>query len=89
MGLVDDKPALRGRLIRGFEILGTLDDLPRLRRELGLDGVILAIAALDEVRREKLCATLSEMGLSLYEWSCTFQIAGSPPVSGKTVRGVA
>ena len=89
MGLVDDKPALRGRLIRGFEILGTLEDLPRLGRELGLDGVILAIAALDEARREKLCATLSEMGLSFYEWSCTFQIAGSPPVSVKTVRGVA
>jgi hypothetical protein len=56
---------------------------------LGLNGVILAIAALDEVRREKLCATLSEMGLSFYEWSCTFQLAGSPPVSVKTVRGVA
>lgn len=89
MGFMDDKLPLRGRLIRGFEILGTLEDLPRLKRELGLDGVILAISALDEVRREKLSANLSALGLEYYEWSCSFQSAEAKPVSGRPVRGAA
>jgi FlaA1/EpsC-like NDP-sugar epimerase len=82
---MDDKKELRGRLIRGFEVMGGLEDLPRLARELGLDGVILAIDRLDEVGRVRLQGILSDEGLSLHEWNCGLR----SPAPGDFQRGVA
>jgi UDP-GlcNAc:undecaprenyl-phosphate GlcNAc-1-phosphate transferase len=85
VAFMDDKKELRGRLIRGFEVMGGLEDLPRLARELGLDGVILAIDRLDEVGRVRLQGILSDEGLSLHEWSCGLR----DPAPGDFQRGVA
>jgi UDP-N-acetylmuramyl pentapeptide phosphotransferase/UDP-N-acetylglucosamine-1-phosphate transferase len=68
VGLLDDKRLLKGRLMRGFEILGTVEDLPRLSAKLGLDGVMVAIRGLDEVKRAKLRAVVEKSGLKLFEW---------------------
>jgi hypothetical protein len=68
IGFIDDKRLLKGRLLRGFEIFGTLEDLPGLSRELRLDGVVLAIRELDEVKRARLQAILTEAGLESLEW---------------------
>ena len=43
LGFVDSQPALAGRRIDGFPVLGTLDDLPRLRTDLAIEGAIIAI----------------------------------------------
>ncbi len=41
VGLVDDYEENAGRQVRGLKVLGTGDDLPRLREQLGVQGLIL------------------------------------------------
>ena len=51
VGFVDDDPLKQGTVIHGVRVLGTIRDLPRLVRELGIDHVVITIA---ETRRELL-----------------------------------
>ncbi|HEX5719208.1 MAG TPA: nucleoside-diphosphate sugar epimerase/dehydratase [Thermoanaerobaculia bacterium] len=51
MGFVDDDPLKQGTVIHGVRVLGTIRDLPRLVRELGIDHVVITIA---ETRRQLL-----------------------------------
>lgn len=73
LGFLDDKDLLQGRIIRGFEVMGSFESLPQLNHKLQLDGIIIAINGLDDVRREQLQGTVSAMGLHCYEWSCSFR----------------
>jgi UDP-N-acetylmuramyl pentapeptide phosphotransferase/UDP-N-acetylglucosamine-1-phosphate transferase len=73
LGFLDDKDLLQGRIIRGFEVMGSFESLPQLNHKLQLDGIIIAIHGLDEVRREQLQGTVSALGLHCYEWSCSFR----------------
>lgn len=45
LGFLDDDPLKQGAVIQGVKVLGSLDELPRLNRELGLDHVVITIAA--------------------------------------------
>jgi sugar O-acyltransferase (sialic acid O-acetyltransferase NeuD family) len=60
-GFIDDN--LFGRLsdIKGFPLLGTMNDLPRLIAEYSIDGGIAAIG--DNPVRRRLTARLLELGL--------------------------
>lgn len=51
VGFVDSDPATHGRRVDGVRVLGHPDDLPRLRDELGVERVIIAIGD-NGVRRE-------------------------------------
>jgi FlaA1/EpsC-like NDP-sugar epimerase len=51
LGFVDDDPLKQGTVIHGVRVLGTIRDLPRLVRELGIDHVVITIA---ETRRQLL-----------------------------------
>lgn len=51
VGFVDDDPLKQGTVIHGVRVLGTIRDLPRLVRELGIDHVVITIA---ETRRQLL-----------------------------------
>ena len=52
-GFVDDDPEKRGAVIHGFRVLGTTEDLPRLVKELGIDQVVITIAA--DLPRRRSC----------------------------------
>ncbi|HET9227111.1 MAG TPA: nucleoside-diphosphate sugar epimerase/dehydratase [Thermoanaerobaculia bacterium] len=51
VGFVDDDPLKQDTVIHGVRVLGTIRDLPRLVRELGIDHVVITIA---ETRRQLL-----------------------------------
>jgi FlaA1/EpsC-like NDP-sugar epimerase len=44
VGFVDDDPLKQGTVIHGVRVLGTIRELPRLVRELGIDHVVITIA---------------------------------------------
>ncbi len=43
-GFVDDDPLKRGSVIHGVKVLGTMEDLPRLVKQLEIDHVVISIA---------------------------------------------
>ncbi|GJM25335.1 MAG: transferase [Phycisphaerae bacterium] len=62
-GFVDSDPSLTGSRMDGKPVLGTLDDLPRLRDELGVDAAIVAIG--DNGIRREFADKISSMGFVL------------------------
>ena len=53
VGFVDDKPSLRGAVINGKPVLGTLDEMPALAREAAVEMLLIALpeASTEEIRR--------------------------------------
>ena len=59
VGLLDDNPAVQGRLLRNISVLGPISELPLWTRRFGVRTVIIALpSAAHEVRRRvaELCA---------------------------------
>jgi FlaA1/EpsC-like NDP-sugar epimerase len=59
VGLLDDDPAMQGRLLRNISVLGPISELPQWTRRYGVRTVILALpSAAHAVRRRvaELCA---------------------------------
>ena len=72
VGFVDDHPGGVGRKVRGFRILGSGEDLPRLVAERQVNQVVLAI---DEDKLEegfvmRLRKIVEEFDVELKRWSC-------------------
>ncbi|MDP7317702.1 MAG: hypothetical protein QGH12_05860, partial [SAR324 cluster bacterium] len=72
VGFVDDHPGARGRKVRGFSILGSGEDLPRLIAERQINQVVLAIDEdnLKEGFLERLCKEVEGHDVELKRWSC-------------------
>jgi sugar O-acyltransferase (sialic acid O-acetyltransferase NeuD family) len=62
-GFIDDDPAKKGMLIRNYPVLGGMNELPRLIKELGIECGIAAIGH-NEMRRN-LSAQIEKHGLEL------------------------
>lgn len=62
-GFIDDDPAKQGTLIRGFPILGGMNDLPALIKEKSIECGIVAIG--DNPGRRALGQQLLSLGLEL------------------------
>lgn len=71
VGFVDDNPRLRGRLVRGFEILGSSTELREVCAAARADGIVLAIAHLKPAVRTQVEAVARELGLDVLEWNCS------------------
>jgi FlaA1/EpsC-like NDP-sugar epimerase len=54
MGLLDDDPNKRNRLIHGVRVLGGLDELPRLARTLKVKHVIIAMPSVAYKKRRQI-----------------------------------
>ena len=63
VGFIDDDPGKKGLQIRGYEVLGGMADIPRLKAEHGIAGGIVAIAHCRA--RLQLGKDLKALGLSL------------------------
>jgi FlaA1/EpsC-like NDP-sugar epimerase len=53
-GFVDDDREKRGAVIYGIKVLGTVDDLPRIARELGIEEVVITIAAVTRAQLDRI-----------------------------------
>lgn len=63
VGFIDSERAIMGRRIDGVRVLGTMDDVPRLREELGVEVGIVAIG--DNGVRRAFAEKLEAMGIEL------------------------
>lgn len=68
-GFLDDSPALKGRTIHGFKILGGLNALEPVCREYSIHGLLIAIHDLPDERREEILREATRLGLAVYAWS--------------------
>jgi FlaA1/EpsC-like NDP-sugar epimerase len=75
VGFVDDNPRFRGRLVRGFEILGTSTELREVCKAVRAEGIILAIARLQPAARREVEVIARELRLEVLEWNCSVQKA--------------
>jgi FlaA1/EpsC-like NDP-sugar epimerase len=73
VGFVDDNPRFRGRLVRGFEILGTSTELREVCKAVRAEGIILAIARLQPAARREVEVIARELRLEVLEWNCSVQ----------------
>lgn len=62
-GFIDDDLGKRDNWIGGLKVIGGMLELPKLRKELGIDAGIVAIG--DNAQRRKLGDQLKELGLVL------------------------
>ncbi len=69
VGFIDGNPMLKGRILRGFPVLGDLGELDKLALSHPLHGVIVAISHPDEERMEQLRGIAGRRRLNLYSWS--------------------
>lgn len=63
VGLVDDDTAKAGGHIHGVKVLGTIDDLPRLSEQFGVEQLVLAIPSATASQRERILKICTEAGL--------------------------
>jgi FlaA1/EpsC-like NDP-sugar epimerase len=64
VGFVDDDRRKRGARIHGIEVLGVIDDLPRLCRTREVDEVLLAIPSATAADRQRVLERCRETGLA-------------------------
>lgn len=82
VGFVDDNPRLRGRLVRGFEILGASTELREVCTAVRAEGIILAIARLQPAARAQVEAVARELRLDVLEWNCSVRKAAPQEARG-------
>lgn len=68
VGFVDDNPSLKRRIMRGFPVMGDLDELDGLTLNQPLHGVIVAISHPSSERLARLREIAEERGFNIYSW---------------------
>lgn len=63
VGLLDDKPALRGARIRGVPVLGSLERLPQIAREAAAELLVIAIPTATKAQMQRVVELCEDTGL--------------------------
>lgn len=89
VGFVDDDARARGRVLRGFRILGSGSDLSHLVRERRIDEVVVAI---DELSPEAILDLEERLkkahcGVRVRRWTCGFENGGRSGKREKSSKG--
>lgn len=81
LGFLDETRVLHGRRLRSFRVLGGLSVIPKLVREQGLTGIVLAINRPRRELVERLEALAEEHGLRIYRWKVGIAPMEDEPVA--------
>ena len=68
LGFLDDMKVLHGRRIRSFQILGDLSAVPKLVKDEGLKGIVLAIKHPSKESLVELDRLADLYNLKVYRW---------------------
>lgn len=68
VGFLDDRPNLKSKIMDGFRIRGSVDQLEELADRFDLHGIVLTVERLDPERAEQLNRICKEKNLALYRW---------------------
>jgi len=86
IGFIDDCEALSGRWMRGFRIMGTLEELPLLKKKHGITKVLVTSSVLSMEREHELKRLTTELGLQLEFWCPDLKVSPEPGVNAPTRR---
>jgi len=68
VGFIDDSEGLRGRRMRGFPILGSLAQLPRLVAQNGVNCIMVTSSVLPEEKTSELMILAEELEVEVHRW---------------------
>ena len=63
VGFLDDNPRLRGAQVHGIPVLGTIDQLPRVAREVGADQAIIAMPSATNQQMQRIVEICEQSGI--------------------------
>jgi FlaA1/EpsC-like NDP-sugar epimerase len=75
-GFVDDDPTKVGRRIAGMDVKGTLADLPRLARDMGVKQVIITIASISRAGMQEVVQACDDADLEARIIPGLFELVG-------------
>ena len=85
MGLLDDDPNKRHRLLHGTRVLGSIDELPRLARSLKVKHVIIAMPSVTYPIRRRIVEVCNKARVTILTVPKFNGVSLSPTAPGKTV----
>ena len=68
LGYIDDHPNLKGRVLDGFPIFGSVEQLLHLKEKYDLHGVLITTTLLDPECAHRLNRLAEELDLRVYRW---------------------
>ena len=74
LGFIDDDPRKRGMRIAGFEVLGAIDDLPRVLDDTQPSEVVIAIPSAPGVLRQKVVTACRSRDIPVRTLPTTFEL---------------
>ncbi|MFN9739308.1 MAG: polysaccharide biosynthesis protein [Pseudomonadota bacterium] len=63
VGFLDDNPSLRGAKVNGVPVLGTLDDLDRVAREVAAETLLIAMPSASNQQMQRVVQLCEDTGL--------------------------
>jgi len=63
VGFLDDDQRLRGAQVHGVPVLGTIEQLPRVAREVGADQVVIAMPSANNQQMQRIVGICEESGI--------------------------
>ena len=64
VGFIDDHPSKLGKKIHGIPVLGTIDDLDRIAREVAADEILIAVPSATSAQIRRMVAACKQTGLA-------------------------
>lgn len=77
VGIIDDDPLLRGRVIRGLRVLGSIADIDRILDGTAVDAVCISDSLRTE-NLEKIVEAAKKRNIDLYAIECGLRKVGKP-----------
>ncbi len=85
LGLLDDDPNKRHRLIHGVRVMGALEDLPRIARTLKIKHVIIAMPSVAYQKRRQIIEVCNRARVTVLTVPKFSELTASANVAGKPV----
>jgi UDP-GlcNAc:undecaprenyl-phosphate/decaprenyl-phosphate GlcNAc-1-phosphate transferase len=86
VGFLDDCEALSGRWMRGFRIMGTLEELPQISKKLGVNKILVTSSVLSLERERELKRISKQLGLQLEFWCPDLKVSAEPEGNPPSTR---
>jgi hypothetical protein len=86
VGVIDDDMHLKGRMIAGYSVLGTVDELENLAKAWRVDSLVIT-CLLDPERQEQIVRRAEAMGVRTSLWVSEERPVGRPRTAGEGGAG--
>ncbi|MCW1887304.1 hypothetical protein OKA04_21380 [Luteolibacter flavescens] len=89
IGFIDDNESLRGRRLRGFPILGSLEHLPTVVKQTGATSIMVTSSVISEEKWQAFESLARELGLEVQRWQPALEPENLIPGRNASTQAVA